>query len=104
MLVTSPDATFQASTPTRLRRSNAAGENAELTKPIPPACARCLSRYENLAAERPVLAAISGGVDSTLLLHALHRLGSDGRLPGPLHVAHVDHGVRPDSRFLKRLV
>jgi tRNA(Ile)-lysidine synthase len=60
--------------------------------------ARCLSRYENLVAERTVLAAISGGVDSTVLLLALARLAGDGRLPGPLQVCHVDHDVRPDSR------
>ncbi|MEC8651093.1 MAG: tRNA lysidine(34) synthetase TilS [Planctomycetota bacterium] len=60
-------------------------------------CARTLSRYENVAAESAVLAAISGGMDSTLLLLALTRLREEGRLPGPLRVAHVDHGVRPDS-------
>jgi tRNA(Ile)-lysidine synthase len=62
------------------------------------ACSRCLSRYENLVAERAVLAAVSGGVDSTVLLFALARLRDAGRLPGPLHVGHVDHGVRMDSR------
>lgn len=60
--------------------------------------ARCLCRYENLAAERPVLAAVSGGIDSTVLLAALARLRDSGRLPGPLHACHVDHGVRSDSR------
>ena len=60
-------------------------------------CARTLSRYENVAAEGAVLAAVSGGMDSTLLLLALTRLREEGRLPGPLRVAHVDHGVRPDS-------
>ena len=60
--------------------------------------ARCLSRYENLVAERTVLAAVSGGVDSTGLLRALARLRDDGRLQGPLRACHVDHGVRPDSR------
>ncbi|MCK5942249.1 MAG: tRNA lysidine(34) synthetase TilS, partial [Planctomycetes bacterium] len=60
-------------------------------------CARTLTRYENVAAVGPVLAAVSGGMDSTLLLLALARLRDDGRLPGPLCVAHVDHGVRPDS-------
>jgi len=60
-------------------------------------CAKTLSRYENVAAEGPVLAAISGGMDSTLLLLALARLRDEGRLPGPLCVAHVNHGVRPDS-------
>lgn len=62
------------------------------------AIARSLCRFENVAAERTVLAAVSGGVDSTVLLHALHRLQRDGRLPGPLHACHVDHGVRADSR------
>ncbi|MBL9078000.1 MAG: tRNA lysidine(34) synthetase TilS [Planctomycetes bacterium] len=62
------------------------------------ACARCLCRFENLVAERPVLAAVSGGVDSTALLLVLARLHAAGRLPGALHVCHVDHGVRPDSR------
>jgi len=62
------------------------------------ACARCLCRYENLVGERAVLAAVSGGVDSTVLLLALARLRAQGRLPGPLHVGHVDHGMRQDSR------
>lgn len=62
------------------------------------AAARCLSRYENLVAERTMLAAVSGGTDSTVLLHALARLRDEGRLPGPLRACHVDHGVRPDSR------
>lgn len=62
------------------------------------AAARCLSRYENLVAERTMLAAVSGGTDSTVLLYALARLRDEGRLPGPLRACHVDHGVRPDSR------
>ena len=60
--------------------------------------ARCLSRYENLAAEKAVAAAISGGADSTILALALCRMHHEGRLPGPLYFLHVDHGVRPDSR------
>ncbi len=62
------------------------------------ATARCLCRYENLAGQRTVLAAISGGVDSTALLLVLARMHHEGRLAGPLHVCHVDHAVRGDSR------
>lgn len=61
-------------------------------------CARSLSRYENVICERGLLVAISGGTDSTVLLRALAQLRNEGRLPGPLAAAHVDHGVRPDSR------
>jgi tRNA(Ile)-lysidine synthase len=61
-------------------------------------CSRCLSRYENVVAGRPLLAAVSGGVDSTVLALLLARLQQDGRLPGELHFAHVDHAVRADSR------
>lgn len=68
------------------------------------AIARCLCRYENVAAERTVLAAVSGGVDSSVLLAALARLAGEGRLPGPLHVCHVDHAVRTDSRDNARFV
>lgn len=68
------------------------------------ACARCFSRYENLVAERTVLAAVSGGTDSTVLLFVLARLQAEGRLPGRLHACHVDHGVRPDSRDTARHV
>ncbi|MCC7397719.1 MAG: tRNA lysidine(34) synthetase TilS [Planctomycetes bacterium] len=60
--------------------------------------ARCLNRFESIVAERAVLAAVSGGIDSTVLLFVLARLRDEGRLPGPLHVCHVDHGVRSDSR------
>lgn len=60
-------------------------------------CARTLTRYENVAADGAVLVAASGGMDSTLLLLALARLRDEGRLPGALRAAHVDHRVRPDS-------
>ncbi len=61
------------------------------------ATARCLCRYENLVAGRPVVAAVSGGADSTTLAYVLERLRQEDRLPGPLHFCHVDHGVRVDS-------
>ncbi|HLQ37024.1 MAG TPA: tRNA lysidine(34) synthetase TilS [Planctomycetota bacterium] len=66
--------------------------------------ARCLSRYENLTGDKTVLAAISGGVDSTVLALVLAHLHQDGRLPGPLYLCHVDHGVRPDSRAVAQHV
>lgn len=61
-------------------------------------CARSLSRYENVTGEGALLVAISGGIDSSLLLLALARLRDEGRLAGQLAAAHIDHGVRPDSR------
>ena len=42
-----------------------------------------------------LVAAVSGGPDSLALLHALHCLKDSHRLS--LHVAHVDHGLRPSS-------
>ncbi len=41
----------------------------------------------------PVVVAVSGGADSVCLLHALWQLSGPWRLA--LHVAHVDHGLRP---------
>lgn len=38
---------------------------------------------------------VSGGADSVALIHGLHRLRSEWRLR--LHVAHLDHGLRPES-------
>ena len=40
--------------------------------------------------------AFSGGMDSTVLLHALARLR--GRLRGTLRAVHVDHGLQADAR------
>jgi tRNA(Ile)-lysidine synthase len=51
-----------------------------------------------------VLVAVSGGADSTALLHALVRLSEEGRAFS-LEVAHLDHGLRgeesaADARFV----
>ncbi len=43
----------------------------------------------------PVLVAVSGGPDSLALLHLLARSSAASGLA--LHVAHVDHGIHPDS-------
>ena len=48
-----------------------------------------------LAGGERVLVAVSGGADSVALLHVLRRLAPALRLT--LHVAHVDHGLRPES-------
>jgi tRNA(Ile)-lysidine synthase len=61
------------------------------------ATARCLCRYENLVGSKSVVAAVSGGADSTALALCLHRLSQQDRLPGSLLFCHVDHAVRPDS-------
>ncbi len=41
--------------------------------------------------------ALSGGLDSTVLLVALAQLARQGRLPGQLRALHVDHGLHADS-------
>jgi len=42
-----------------------------------------------------VIAGVSGGPDSLCLLDVLHRLDPDWRLT--LHIAHLDHGLRPEA-------
>lgn len=59
--------------------------------------ARCFARYEALGAGSAVVAAVSGGVDSSVLALALSRLAMAGRLPGPLVLAHVDHAQHEHS-------
>lgn len=54
---------------------------------------RWIVRYHllPLADERPVVVGVSGGPDSVALAHMLRRLGY------PVHLAHLDHGLREDS-------
>lgn len=49
-----------------------------------------------------VLVAVSGGVDSTVLLHLMNRLGAAHGLE-PI-VAHLDHGIHPQSSTVATLV
>ena len=55
--------------------------------PVPAA----LRPWLSAARARGILLAVSGGPDSTALLHAVATLGS----PVPVSVATVDHGLRP---------
>ncbi len=54
---------------------------------------------------QPVVVAVSGGLDSVVLLHLLVQLAPAWRLT--LHVAHVDHDLRPasagDAAFVRTL-
>jgi tRNA(Ile)-lysidine synthase len=45
----------------------------------------------------PVVVAVSGGVDSTALLLALHELKSVGKLSSDIWIAHLDHRLRDSS-------
>lgn len=53
----------------------------------------------------PVIVAVSGGLDSVTLFHILMQFASEWKLD--LHVAHVDHGLRPasatDAAFVRQL-
>lgn len=53
------------------------------------------TRHKLFSPEDPLLVAVSGGADSVCLLHALHQFAPYWHLS--LHVAHVDHALRPDS-------
>jgi len=48
-------------------------------------------------ADAVIVAAVSGGADSTALLFALDELNRSGKLHMKLVVAHLDHGLRSDS-------
>jgi tRNA(Ile)-lysidine synthase len=63
---------------------------------------RHLERTRLLAEPGIALLAVSGGADSVALLDLLHALASELSLS--LVVAHVDHGIRPDSGTVARAV
>lgn len=62
-------------------------------------------RYRCLSPGERIVVAVSGGPDSTALLHVLHRLSPARNLA--LHVAHVHHGLRgkeadEDAAFVEK--
>ena len=63
-----------------------------------------IEHHRLLSGGETVIVGVSGGVDSTALLHVLHALGPSLKLR--LHVAHLHHGLRPtadeDARFVTR--
>lgn len=54
-----------------------------------------IQTHRLLSPESRVVIAVSGGADSVVLLHVLSCLRSEWRLT--LHLAHLDHGLRPES-------
>lgn len=64
--------------------------------------ARHLDRSRLIAPGQPVRVALSGGLDSVVLLHLL-RFPLRDRV-GPLAAAHLDHAMRPDSEADARWV
>ena len=55
-----------------------------------------------LRANQPILCAVSGGIDSVVMLHALHAISRKKNLV--LRVGHVDHGIRADSVIVAKWV
>ncbi len=64
-----------------------------------------LTGLEGLPQRARIVVGVSGGADSVALLHLLRTLQSSRHLT--LHVAHLDHGLRPasrdDARFVQQL-
>jgi tRNA(Ile)-lysidine synthase len=72
------------------------------TKPrLSAFAAQLLEQWRRLAmptSEANIIVAVSGGADSTALLLALNELIKTDKLQLDLTVAHLDHGLRPESR------
>lgn len=71
-----------------------------------PDVLKTVKRYNMLQPGDGVVVGVSGGVDSTALLHVLWRLQKEWELR--LHIAHLNHGIRgeeaaEDARFVEAL-
>jgi tRNA(Ile)-lysidine synthase len=60
-------------------------------------CGALFTRLPAIGAPPRLCVALSGGLDSTVLLVALARLQRAGSLPARLRALHVDHGLHADS-------
>jgi tRNA(Ile)-lysidine synthase len=60
-------------------------------------CAALLAQLPATSAPPRLCVALSGGLDSTVLVVALARLQRAGSLPARLRALHVDHGLHADS-------
>jgi tRNA(Ile)-lysidine synthase len=70
---------------------------APVSPPDDPLSNEGLERlFSSLNNASGILAAVSGGPDSIALMHGLARWAGIGQRP-PIHVATVDHGLRPEA-------
>lgn len=74
----------------------------QVVERVVEAAAAALAAYVPRYQDELVVVAVSGGVDSMVLLDVLMRLRSSLRLS--LHVAHLDHGLRAESAADRRFV
>ena len=79
--------------------------NSKTRRPIKPKlsafAAKLLAEWQRLdfpVSESSVVVAVSGGADSSALLLGLEELIKRGKLPLNLVVAHLDHGLRQNSK------
>lgn len=71
----------------------AASRNKPSTEPVLQAVAACLLRH--VEARESVVVGFSGGLDSTVLLHAVNRLANEAALE--LSAVHVHHGLNANA-------
>jgi tRNA(Ile)-lysidine synthase len=70
---------------------------AETENDLPSKIRRTIEQYRMIDSGMRVVVGVSGGPDSTALLHILNILKDE--LDFRISVAHLDHGLRPESRI-----